>query len=306
MLERHENLPADRVVGTLGSMTDHAHAHAHSHTHPDWEALAAEIEAEGETLLPYVTQALDVIAGGVPAPGTVLDVGSGPGVFSTALAARFPQARVIAVDGAPALLDRARDRATAAGNPIETLRTDLPAGFADLPAADLVWTAQTMHHVGDQGAAVAALASRLNPGGVLAVAEGGLPSRFLPRDIGLGRPGLAERLDALQAVGFGEMRAALDGTVDAPEDWPALLRAAGLRDVRARTFLVDRPAPLDDGARRGVARMLGRYLRMADRLDPDDADVLRRLTDPEDPQNVRRRPDAFVLAARTVYIGTAP
>lgn len=278
---------------------------AHTHTHPNWSVLAAEIEAEGETLLPYVTQALDAIGGRIAAPSTVLDVGSGPGVFTTALAARFPEARAIAVDGAPALLDLARDRAAEAGHPIETLRTDLPAGFAELPAADLIWTAQTMHHVGDQGAAIAALASRLEPGGVLAVAEGGLPSRFLPRDIGLGRPGLAERLDALQAVGFGEMRAALDGTVDAPEDWPALLRAAGLRDVRAHTFLVDRPAPLDDGARRGAAHMLSRYSRMSDRLDPDDAEVLRRLTDPEDPQNVLRRPDVFVLAARTVYVGTA-
>ncbi|CAM3375422.1 class I SAM-dependent methyltransferase [Tsukamurella hominis] len=284
-------------------MADHAHTHAH--THPDWAALAAEIEAEGEVLLPYATRAFDVLADRLAAPATVLDVGAGPGVFTEALAARFPAARVIAVDGAPALLDRARERGAASGHSIETLRTDLPAGFAELPAADLIWTAQTMHHVGDQVAAVAALAGRLTPGGVLAVAEGGLPSRFLPRDIGLGRPGLAERLDALQSAGFGEMRAALDGTVAAPEDWPAILRAAGLRDVEARTFLVDRPAPLDDGARRGVAHMLGRYLRMADRLDPDDVEVLRRLTDPADPQNVRRRPDAFVLAARTVYIGTA-
>ncbi len=287
-------------------MAHHPHGHDHAHAHPDWEALAAEIEAEGETLLPYVTQALDAIGDRVAAPGTVLDVGAGPGVFTAELAARFPSARVIAVDGAPALLDRARGRAEAAGHPIETLRTDLPEGFADLPTADVIWTAQTMHHLGDQTAAVAALAGRLHRGGVLAVAEGGLPSRFLPRDIGLGRAGLAERLDAVQAVGFGEMRAALDGTVDVPEDWPAVLRAAGLRDVQARTFLVDRPAPLDDAARSGVEHMLGRYLRMAEHLDPDDAQVLRRLADPQDPQSVRRRPDVFVLAARTVYIGTAP
>lgn len=286
-------------------MAEHGHGHGHSHAHPDWEALAAEIELEGETLLPYVTQALDAIGERIPAPRTILDVGSGPGVFSTALAERFGGARVIAVDGSPALLERARARGAERGRTIDTLNVDLPAGFADLPAADLIWTAQTMHHLGDQSAAVAALASRLNPGGVLAVAEGGLPLRFLPRDIGIGRPGLAERLDALQAIGFDEMRSSLDGTVDVPEDWPAVLRAAGLTDVRARTFLVDRPAPLGDGTRRGVAQMLGRYLRAAEYLDPDDAEVLRRLTDPDDPHNVQRRPDVFVLAARTVYIGAA-
>ncbi|KXO88655.1 SAM-dependent methyltransferase [Tsukamurella pulmonis] len=285
-------------------MTEHAHAHAH--IDPDWAALAAELEAEATTLAPYATAAFEAIAERVPAPGTALDVGAGPGVLTDLLAARFPTARVIAVDGAEPLLDRARERAAAAGRTVETLRTDLPGGVADLPAADVIWTAQTLHHLGDQSAAIAALAGRLNPGGVLAVAEGGLPLRFLPRDIGLGRPGLAERLDALQAEGFGAMRAALEGTVDVPEDWPALLRAAGLRDVRARTFLVDRPAPLDPASRDAVARMMGRYLRMADRLAPDDAEVLRRLTDPGDPHNVRRRPDAFVLAARTVYIGTAP
>ncbi|KXP01258.1 class I SAM-dependent methyltransferase [Tsukamurella pseudospumae] len=286
-------------------MAHHGHGHEHAH-HPDWSALAAEIEAEGLTLAPYVLQALDVIGERVAAPRTILDVGAGPGVFTAVLAARFPSARVIAVDGADPLLERARARGVEQGTPVDVLRADLPGGFVELPAADLIWTAQTMHHLGDQHAAVAALAGRLEPGGVLAVAEGGLPSRFLPRDIGLGRPGLADRLDALQAVGFGEMRAALDGTVDVPEDWPAILRAAGLRDVRAYTFLVDLPAPLDEDARRGVAHMLGRYLRMADRLDPDDAAVLRRLIDPEDPMSVQRRPDAFVLAARTVYIGTAP
>lgn len=212
---------------------------------------------------------------------------------------------MIAVDGSPYLLDRARERAAASGRTVEALRADLPSGLGELPTADVIWTAQTVHHLGDQSAAIAALADRLHPGGVLAVAEGGLPSRFFPRDIGIGRPGLAERLDGLLSEGFGEMRAALDGTVDIPEDWSSMLRAAGLRDVRARTYLVDRPAPLDDAARAGVASTLGRYLRMADRLDPDDAEVLRRLTDPADPHDVRRRPDVFVLAARTVYIGTA-
>ncbi|MGW2857144.1 hypothetical protein ACWDAZ_36405, partial [Streptomyces sp. NPDC001215] len=30
--------------------------------------------------------------------------------------------------------------------------------------------------------------------------EGGLPARFLPRDIGIGRPGLQARLDAVESV----------------------------------------------------------------------------------------------------------
>ncbi len=280
-------------------------AHGNSFAHPDWAAIAADLEAEAHMLLPYVGAALEVIAERVPEPRTILDIGSGPGVFTSELATRFPGARVIAVDGAQELLDGARERAARAGHSIDTIRADLPGGFTDLPAADLIWSAQTVHHLGDQAAAVAALAGLLMGGGVLAVAEGGLPTRYLPRDIGLGRPGLAERLDALHSRGFGEMRASLDGAVAVPEDWPALLRGAGLRDVRARSFLVDRPAPLDAGARRGVRAVLARYHRAADHLERDDAVVLRRLIDAEDPVNVLRRPDVFVLAARTVYLGTA-
>ncbi|WP_019202826.1 trans-aconitate 2-methyltransferase [Tsukamurella sp. 1534] len=281
------------------------HAHSHPHTPHDWSAMADELEAEAQIFLPYVAGALEAIDADRPGrrPGVILDVGAGPGVFTAELARRHPAARVVAVDGAPELLERARERGAGAG--VETLRVDLPGGLADLPEADLILAAQTVHHLGDQAAAVAALAGRLRPGGVLAVAEGGLPTRFLPRDLGFGRPGLQDRLDALLSEGFAAMRAQEGGTDGVREDWPGMLRAAGLTDVRARTFLVDRPAPLDDGARAAVARTLGRYLRLGDRLAEVDAETLRRLVDPDDPASIRRRGDAFVLAARTVFTGVA-
>lgn len=302
-------------MATVEDMThDHSPGHSHSHGHGDghaadvdWAAMAAELEAEAQTFLPYVIGALDDLDAHRtgPAPRRILDVGSGPGVFTAAFAARYPDATVVAVDGSADLLERASERAARSGHPVLTVRTDFPDGFAELPVADLIWSAQTLHHVGDQVAAVAALAGRLAPGGVLAVAEGGLPTRFLPRDIGIGAPALQDRLEARVAEGFVAMRDGLDGTVAQPEDWPAILRAAGLTGVRARTFLVDRPAPLSDGARGAVARMLGRYLRLGDRLDPGDVQTLRRLTDAEDPASVLRRDDVFVLAARTVYTGIA-
>ncbi|WP_461168102.1 class I SAM-dependent methyltransferase [Tsukamurella serpentis] len=279
----------------------------HEHTGVDWTALADDIEAEGTVLLPYVHAALDFVDAQWPdlRPQRILDVGAGAGVMSAALAGHYRDAQVVAVDGAVGLLHRARTRGDATGTPVGILRADLPDDLEVLPTADLIWTAQTMHHLGDQRAAIAALAQRLNPGGLLAVAEGGLPTRFLPRDIGIGRPGLAERLDQAHSDGFTRMRSDLHGTVEMPEDWPGMLRSAGLVDVTARTFLVDRPAPLDDASRRAVTSMLARHLAAADRLDPGDAAVLRRLTDPSDPHSAMRRPDVFVLAARTVYIGTA-
>ncbi len=161
-----------------------------------------------------------------------------------------------------------------------------------------------LHHVGDQRGAVDRLARALRPGGLLAIAEGGLPMRALPRDIGFGRPGLQARLDAVGAEWFSQMRASLPGAEETVEDWPRFLADAGLRDVRARTFLLDLPAPLGDDARAYLHRTLQRHHEvLAGDIGADDAAALRRLIDPEDPQGVLRRPDVFLLAARTVYTG---
>ncbi|MRT44546.1 SAM-dependent methyltransferase, partial [Xylella fastidiosa subsp. multiplex] len=83
-----------------------------------------------------------------------------------------------------------------------------------------------------------AFAARLAPGGTLAIMEGGLPARFLPRDIGIGRPGLQARLDVLEEEWFADMRASLPGAVAEAEDWPALMTTAGLRPTGTRTFLL--------------------------------------------------------------------
>src|SRR5690606_7902869 len=122
----------------------------------------------------------------------VLDVGSGPGVMSCLLAETFPSAEVVAVDAGASLLDRVAARAggRGLGGRVVTRQAELPDGLDDLGEADLVWSSHVLHHLGDQQQALTRLAARLRPGGLLALAEGGLPMRFLPRDIGFGRPGL--------------------------------------------------------------------------------------------------------------------
>ncbi|MGW2539941.1 class I SAM-dependent methyltransferase, partial [Kitasatospora sp. NPDC001574] len=190
-----------RVHGPADTPT-HTHGHGHTHGHHqgpgtdfDWDALAAHLEREAELRASAVTEAARWLRGlldGV-AVDRVLDVGSGPGVIAGLLADAFPSAEVVAVDQSAALLDRARARS--AGR-ITTQQADLPDDFTALGAADLIWSANAIHHLGDQQAALTALAGALRPGGLLAVVERGLPARFLPRDLGLGRPGLQARLDA--------------------------------------------------------------------------------------------------------------
>ncbi|GGI84702.1 SAM-dependent methyltransferase [Saccharopolyspora subtropica] len=276
-----------------------------NHDGVDWAAMAELLELEGETHSPYVRQAVAELADLVPR--RVLDIGSGPGVAACRFAAEFPAAEVIAVDGTPQLLARAEERARRLGVRLHTRVAEFPAGLADLPSADLVWSGQVVHHVGDQQAVLEQLAALLEPGGVLAIVEGGLPARWLPRDVGFGRPGLQERLDAAMADRFARMRTELPGSVRVVEDWPGMLRAAGLTEARSRTFLVDHPAPLAGAPRRWVRRCLERQRAMlADELAAEDIATLDRLLDPADPTGVDHRADLFHLTAKTVHFGRKP
>ncbi|UXY31022.1 class I SAM-dependent methyltransferase [Streptomyces sp. HUAS TT20] len=288
----------------------HGHGHDHADTDIDWAAMAPHLEAQAELLAPVYERAMAWLAKEVTEPGLIVDAGSGPGVVSCLFAEAFPGARVMAVDATEPLLERARDRAArqGVGDRFGTLAGELPGVLEELDyPADLLWASRSLHHLGDQRAGLAAFAARLAPGGTLALLEGGLPSRFLPRDIGVGRPGLQARLDVVEEEWFARMRADLPGAVAVTEDWPALLAAAGLKHTRTRSFLLDLPAPASDRARAYIAATLSRVREAAaDALDTEDHATLNRLLDPSDPASVHRRPDVFVLSAYTVHTAVRP
>ncbi|MCQ0025330.1 class I SAM-dependent methyltransferase [Streptomyces somaliensis DSM 40738] len=276
----------------------------HDHTHMDWTAMMPLLERGAELRTPLYRQAAAWLADLLPvgAARRVLDVGSGPGVLSRLLADAFPYARVVAVDATPELLERARERNAGLGDRFTTLLAELPGDVDGLGEADLVWAGESVHHVGDQRGALAGLARRLRPGGLLALAEGGLAARHLPRDTGLGRPGLEARIEALAADWFSGMRAALPGAREEVEDWPALLAAAGLVPAGTRTFLLDVPAPVPAAVREHVVAAFTRTRDIVgDRLGDEDLAALDRLLDPEDPAGLHRRPDVHLLTARTVH-----
>lgn len=266
------------------------------------------LEQEAEVSRPQYEEAARWIAGlpEVPKVRRVLDIGSGPGVISCLLAEVFHEAEVVAVDSTPALLERTRARAErlGLGDRVRTRRADIPDELDGLGGADLIWVGNALHHMGDQRAVLAGFAALLCPGGTVALAEGGLQPRRLPRDIGMGRPGLEARLEAINADRFEDMRAALPGTKRETEDWSALFTAVGLEPQGTRGFLLDLPAPLSDRARDHVVAEFTRRREMfAEDLTAEDIAVLDRLLDPEDPAGLRRRPDVFLLSVRTVHLG---
>ncbi|MFJ1614647.1 class I SAM-dependent methyltransferase [Streptomyces sp. NPDC088249] len=294
--------------------TTHSHRHNDTHAHHDhatdldWDVLGPQLEQEAELSRPQYEEAAHWIAGLPTAPQVrrVLDIGSGPGVISCLLAEVFPEAEVVAVDGTPALLERTRARAQrlGLGDRVRTRRAELPDDLDELGEADLIWAGNALHHMGDQRAVLAGFAALLRPGGTVALVEGGLPPRRLPRDIGMGQPGLEARLDAINAEWFEGMRASLPGAKRETEDWSALFTAAGLDPQGTRSFLLDLPAPLSEPARDYVVAEFTRRREMFEEaLTAEDVAVLDRLVDPEDPAGLRLRPDVFLLMARTVHLG---
>nr|WP_280696604.1 methyltransferase [Kitasatospora sp. GP82]MDH6124629.1 SAM-dependent methyltransferase [Kitasatospora sp. GP82] len=294
--------------------------HGHHHTDIDWEVMATHLERNGELQLPLLRRTAAHLRE-LLAPTTevrrILDIGSGPGVMTCVFAEAFADAEAVAVDGAPGLLGRALARADrlGLGGRVAVRHAELPEGLdggdehggGGPGTADLVWSSKAVHHLGDQQGALDALAGVLRPGGLLAVAEGGLPMRFLPRDIGIGRPGLQARLDAAQEHWFEIMRAELPGSTAVVEDWPAMLSRAGLTSVGSFTLLLDLPAPLGETARAFLHAHLTRLREaMSESLDAADRKTLDVLLDLGAPEGILRRPDAFLLSATTVFTGMRP
>ncbi len=290
-------------------MSSHA-GHGHHDTHAadiDWDILGPLLEQEAELNGTQYEEAARWIAALPTAPKVrrVLDIGSGPGVVSCLLAEVFPEAEVVAVDATPALLERARNRARRLGV-IDRFRTL----EAELPRNSTSWGSRS--DLGGQLPAPPGRPARRAGGLRRAPAarrhgrarRGGLPARRLPRDIGIGQPGLEARMTAAAATRFERMRSELPGAKREIEDWAALFTAVGLAPQGTRSFLLDLPAPLSRPVRDHVVASIARERDvLGDLLTAEDSAVLDRLLDPEDPEGLHHRPDVHLLAARTVHLG---
>lgn len=83
--------------------------------------------------------------------GRVLDLGCGPADISVRFARRYPQARITAIDGAPAMLDLARERlaAEALASRIELAEVYLPNAALTRQRFDAVISNSLLHHLAE-------------------------------------------------------------------------------------------------------------------------------------------------------------
>lgn len=291
-------------------MTDHHHDHGHSHSpeHRDWAAHGQRLVHEGELRMPILLEAIDAIATHVGPPDTVtriLDLGSGPGVATVALAEQFTSAAVTAVDLAAPLAQQAQERAAAfgVGDRVDTTVADLEQPLVTLGntgSVDVVWASMVLHHVEALPTTLHEITRLLRPGGILAVLEFGTAPGPLPAGFPIGSDGFVARHSQAVRAGLADHLPPGATTLD----WPALLAAADLDVIEHRQLELHLPAPLDHAGRRSIHQMIQMTSGMAhEHLDHADRDIVAALIDPDDPLCIVHRDDLPLDIALTFVLG---
>jgi SAM-dependent methyltransferase len=283
--------------------------HEHQHDHPadtGDAALAELLDLDAEVLRAYLSEVTDWVhrLAGDPPPRRILDLGSGTGTGALALARRFEEAEVIALDLSVPMLERLRDKARRLGvaGRIRTVRADLDAAWPAVGGTvDLAWASNSLHHVADPDRVLTAVFGAIRPGGLLIVAELESFPRFLPGDLGIGRPGLEERCYAALAEAHSDELPHLGS------DWGPRLTEAGFTVEAERRFTIDLTAPLPPAAGRYAQASLRRMrTALESRLSADDLATLDTLIDDHGPGSVLRRDDLTVRAVRSGWAARRP
>jgi trans-aconitate 2-methyltransferase len=200
----------------------------------------------------------------------VLDAGCGDGGVTRDLLERVPDGRVYAVDGSPAMVERAR--AALDGDPrVTVLESDLLA--LELPEpVDVAFSSATFHWIADHDALFARLHAALRPGGRLLAQCGGAGNIAAVREAvaAVDEPGLRgwegpwnfatpqETAERLERAGFVDAEAGLHDEIVHTDDPTRYLATmvlgshcdrlpAGRREAFLAAVTERLPDPLDIG-----------------------------------------------------------
>ncbi|NUK04347.1 class I SAM-dependent methyltransferase [Streptomyces lunaelactis] len=282
----------------------HSHNHHHGpHEGVDSAAMAELLDLDANVLHSYlsdVTTWVRQLATDIPRR-RVLDLGAGTGTGTIALAERFSRADVIAVDVSEEMLTRVQDKALFGGfaERVRTVQADLNVAWPPIEPVDVVWAALSLHEMDDPEQVLKDVFTTINPGGLLAVVEMDSPPRFLPDDIGLGRPGLEARChDALEQA---------QASWEPHPDWGPHMERTGFTIVAKRTFPIDvtPPHPASTGH---YARAYLRLIRpvLEGRMATDDLATLGTLLADDGPHSLLHRNDLIVRGTRTAWVARRP
>jgi ubiquinone/menaquinone biosynthesis C-methylase UbiE len=294
----------------VACMRAHHDADAATHEHPAHDGtadagLAELLDLDGDVLRSYWTDALTWVRHAATGSGRarILDLGAGTGTGTIALAQRFGGAEVIAVDVSEEMLSRIRVKALDEGlaHRIRTVQADLNVAWPAIDPVDITWASMSLHHMANPDRVLGDVFATTRPRGLVAVAEIAEPLRFLPHDVGFGRPGFEDRcLDAL-----GKEHA--QSVPQLGSEWAPRLEAAGFTVLSERTFAIELNAPHPTGTAR-YAQLWFRRLNsaLAHLLAHEDLQTLATLIDGDGPESLQQRGDLQVRGSRTVTLARRP
>jgi SAM-dependent methyltransferase len=273
-----------------------AHPHLHPDLHPDLDHdLAEQLDLDADVLHEYHRDVMTWVASLIPGRPRIVDLGAGTGTASLALARQLPDAAVIAVDVSESMLEHIQHKAQALGlaDRVRTVQADLDQPWPAVGPADLVWAANSLHHVADPARALRKAFGTLRPGGLLVVAEIGSFPRFLADPAGAA---LEERCHAALAGVRAEAGMHMD------EDWGVRLAEASFTVEAERPFDIALRPPLPAAARRYAQVSLQRVRHGLDgRLAASDLAALDAAV-----AGVLARDDLTVRTSRTVWLARRP
>ena len=164
---------------------------------------------------------------------------------------------------------------------------------------DLAWASHVLHGQRDYMNAARELRRAVRPRGLVVVREDQSTTSFLPYDLGVGRPGLEFRLKKAFLDWFLEDRIKRGRC---PYGWAAVLRRAGLADVKTKSFLHEVAQPFSGAQTEYLEATLARWSR-EERVSREDRAIVQRLLNPAGPEYVFRREDLHFTAITTLYTG---
>jgi len=242
-----------------------------------------------------------LIAGVGLGPGMrVLDAGCGTGeALPWLLNEVNPSGSVVGIDLAAAHADAAREYASAN---IEVIQEDLLTAQLAPASVDFVWCVNTINHLRNSIQAVNRLTALLRPGGRIALGQSSLlPDMYFAWDSRL------ERVTNEAVRQYYCDRYSLDERdLTSVRAIVGLQRAAKLRNVAARTVLIERVSPVNAATEHYLLDTIFRDTwgeRLRPYLSDEDYAELGSLCDPQHPQFALRRPDFHFLQSFTLVTG---
>jgi demethylmenaquinone methyltransferase/2-methoxy-6-polyprenyl-1,4-benzoquinol methylase len=243
----------------------------------------------------------------LPAGSHGLDVGCGVGLYALWLA------EVIGPAGQVLGIDRASERITAAqqlvGAALPATRLEFRTGDGTAISAaeqtfDWVWCADVLHHIDETGRALREFCRVVRPGGQIIIKESQvLQALFLPGHIALERQLQRAEVQCNQAeAGARSFQERRQRTCES-------MLEAGLSDVRIRTYVVQRQAPLDVVSHTYIQQVIfdrnwGPRLRGL--VDARDWEQRTALCAAASPEAILRRPDYYCIYPFTVFTARRP